>query len=51
MKKVFNAFIDRLSKETGYGYDYLVDRYNEAMDAGVSAVDFADEVFDSSIYI
>lgn len=32
MSKVFNAIIDRLSEASGYGYDFLVDRYNEVMD-------------------
>lgn len=32
MKKVFNAFIDYLCAESGYDYDFLVDRYNEVMD-------------------
>ena len=32
MKRVFNAVIDILCKKTGYDYDFLVDRYNEAMD-------------------
>lgn len=32
MKRVFNAFIDYLCAESGYDYDFLVDRYNEVMD-------------------
>ena len=50
MKKVFNALIDRLSKETGYDYDILVDRYNEAMDNGISVPDFIDLALDGVLY-
>ena len=32
MKRVFNSIIDILCEKTGYDYDFLVDRYNEAMD-------------------
>ena len=32
MKKVFNNIIENLCDETGYSYDFLVDRYNEVMD-------------------
>ncbi len=32
MKRVFNAIINRLSEESGYDYDFLVDRYNEIID-------------------
>lgn len=32
MKRVFNGIIDILCEETGYDYDFLVDRYMEAMD-------------------
>lgn len=46
MKKVLNAVIDRLCKETGYDYDFLVDRYNECMDVGVAVVDFIDITLD-----
>ena len=34
MSRVFEAMIDRLSKASGYNYDFLVDRYNEMMDDG-----------------
>lgn len=50
MKRVFNGIIDRLCKETGYDYDFLVDRYNEAMDNGVEVIDFVDAVLDSTIF-
>ena len=50
MKKVLNSFIDRLSKETGYNYDILVDMYNEAMDNGVSVIDFVDDILDGVLY-
>ena len=32
MSKTFEGIIDRLSKQSGYGYDFLVDRYNEVME-------------------
>ena len=32
MSRVFDAIVDSLCNETGYDYDYLVDRYNEVMD-------------------
>lgn len=32
MSKVFDSIISRLSEDSGYGYDFLVDRYNEIMD-------------------
>ena len=32
MKKVFNAIIDNLCEETGYDYDFLVEKFMEAMD-------------------
>lgn len=34
MSRAFEWIIDRLSRESGYPYDYLVDRYNEIMDDG-----------------
>lgn len=32
MSRLFDGFISYLSKETGYGYDFLIDRYNEVVD-------------------
>lgn len=32
MKKVFNGIIDILCEKTGYDYDFLVEKYMEAMD-------------------
>lgn len=32
MKRVFNGIIERLSKDSGYSYNFLVDRYNEMVD-------------------
>lgn len=32
MSKVFEDFIDRLARQHEYGYDFLVDRYNEVME-------------------
>lgn len=32
MKRVFNAIIDRLCEETGYDYDFLVEKFMDAMD-------------------
>ena len=32
MSRTFEGIIDRLSNVTGYGYDFLVDRYNEVME-------------------
>ena len=32
MKRVFNGIIDRLCEETGYDYDFLVEKFMEAMD-------------------
>lgn len=32
MSRTFEGIIDRLSKASGYDYDFLVDRYNEVMD-------------------
>ena len=31
MSRTFEDIIDDLSKKTAYGYDFLVDRYNEVM--------------------
>ena len=50
MKRVFNAFINDLCKETGYDYDFLVEKYNEAVDSGVTVVDFVDNVLDSTLF-
>ena len=50
MKNVFNAFIERLRKETGYSYDFLVEKYNEAMSNGTSVIDFVDSVLDSTMF-
>lgn len=50
-KVVFNAVIDRLDKETGYGYNALVEMYNDAVDHGVEATDFVDAVLDSTIFL
>lgn len=40
MKKVFNAIINRLCEETGYDYDFLIDRYTEVMDEDGDAESF-----------
>ena len=32
MSKVFEGWISKLSDESGYNYDFLVDRYNEMVD-------------------
>lgn len=32
MSRCFEAFIDDLSKKSGYSYDFIVDMYNEVMD-------------------
>lgn len=32
MSKVFDYVIDRLGKESGYGYDFLIDRWNEMIE-------------------
>ena len=32
MKRVFNGIIDQLCEETGYDYDFLVEKFMEAMD-------------------
>ena len=32
MSRVFEGWISKLSDESGYNYDFLVDRYNEVMD-------------------
>ena len=34
MSKTFSATIDALSKMSGYSWDFLVDRYNEMVNAG-----------------
>ena len=48
MKRVFNAVIDHLCEETGYDYNFLVDRYNECMDNGVGVIDFVDITLDQN---
>lgn len=32
MKRVFNSIIDILCKQTGYDYDFLVEKFMDAMD-------------------
>lgn len=32
MSMIFETLIEYLCKQTGYDYDYLVDRYNEVME-------------------
>ena len=32
MSRTFEGVVDYLSKKTGYGYDFLVDRHNEVME-------------------
>lgn len=32
MSRTFEGIIDDLSKETGYSYDFLVERYNETFE-------------------
>lgn len=32
MSRTFEGIIDHLSKKTWYGFDFLVDRYNEVME-------------------
>lgn len=34
MSRVFEAHIDTLSKVSGYGWNFLVNRYNEMIEAG-----------------
>ena len=32
MSRTFEVIIDNLAKDTGYSWDFLVDRYNEVME-------------------
>lgn len=32
MSRVFEAYIDNLSKKSGYSYDYLIDRFDEMIE-------------------
>lgn len=48
MKRVYNALMDRLCEETGYNYDFLVDRYNECMNNSISVIDFVDITLDQN---
>lgn len=32
MSKTFEGIMDRLSKDTGYSYNFLVDMYNEVVE-------------------
>lgn len=50
MKRVFNGIIDILCEKTGYDYDFLVEKYNEAMDNGIEVADFVDVMLDSTIF-
>lgn len=50
MKKVLDSFFEHLCEETGYDYGFIVEKYIEAMDNGVSEVDFVDALLDSTIF-
>ena len=50
MKRVYNSFIERLKDETGYSTDYLSERFDEAMDRGISVPDFIDSMLDESVF-
>ena len=50
MHEVFNELIERIMEETGYDYNYVVERYNEAMSQGVSVIDFFDNIVDGALY-
>lgn len=47
MKDLFIDFVDRIVKETGYDWDYVASRFNEALDRGIKPIDFFDDIVDS----
>lgn len=40
MSRTFSGLIDMLSHESGYGWDFLVDRYNEMWEDGEDDWDY-----------
>lgn len=49
MKNMHIDFINMIIKETGYEWEYVSDRLDEAMHQGIHPVDFFDAIVDGTI--
>lgn len=50
MKELYNNFIYRIMKETGYDWDHVASRFDEALNKGISPVDFFDSIVDEHVF-
>lgn len=46
MSRCFEAWIDHICEDTGYDYDFLVDRYNEVMEEDGDVACFLDVTYE-----
>lgn len=49
VKNAYIRFVDRVVCETGYDWDYVAQRFNDAIDRGMKPVDFFDEIVDEAL--
>lgn len=50
MHELFDDFIERLIEETGYDYDYIIERWNVASAQGVRPDDFFENMVDGALF-
>lgn len=50
MKDLYIDIIDRVVKETGCDWDYVSNRFDEALKQGIKSVDFFDCIVDEFIF-
>lgn len=50
MKNSYIDIVDRIVKETGYGWSYVANKFNESLDHDISPVDFFDDIVDSHCF-
>ena len=49
MKELYINFVDRIVRETGYDWEYVSNRFDEALASGVKPVDFFDSIVDECL--
>lgn len=50
MKNLYIDIVDRIVKETGYDWNYVSNKFDEALSRGVDPIDFFDIIVDETIF-
>lgn len=50
MKELYVNFIYRIMKETGYEWDFVTSKFDDALAQGISPADFFDSIVDGHIF-